>query len=252
MSGFVAVPNLPVNTNSVLIGEKYAGLFAKSLEILNISLQYIPANPHVDPRLSSHADLSAVHGGGERLFLAPHLKGSDLEQKLRSYKADIIFPPFKQCPEYPYDAQLNVCSVGEHLIYCERSAHKQIADHFLQEREMNAVSVRQGYSRCAVCIVDANAIITSDAGIKKAASDAGMDVLLIKPGFIELDGFDYGFIGGAGFKISTDKLAFTGTLTLHPDREKILDFLKKHKVEPIFLTNRPIFDIGGAIPFIEK
>jgi hypothetical protein len=100
--------------------------------------------------------------------------------------------------------------------------------------------------------VDEKSIITADRGIYHSVTSAGMDALLINPGHIVLKGFDYGFIGGAAFKISKHKLAFTGLLELHPDKDKILKFLADRKIEPIYLTKQPIFDIGSAIPIIEK
>jgi hypothetical protein len=78
-----------------------------------------------------------------------------------------------------------------------------------------------------------------------------MHVLRIAPGAVVLDGFPYGFIGGASFKISEKNLAFTGRLDGHPDCERILSFLREREIEPLFLTQEPIFDIGSAIPILE-
>ena len=74
-----------------------------------------------------------------------------------------------------------------------------------------------------------------------------MDVLQIRPGHIALEGYDYGFIGGASFLLDSNTLAFTGHLDVHPDRDRILDFLRQHGVSAVFLTESPVFDIGGAV-----
>ncbi|MCD8117342.1 MAG: hypothetical protein LUE21_09570 [Oscillospiraceae bacterium] len=74
-----------------------------------------------------------------------------------------------------------------------------------------------------------------------------MDVLEITPGYIELSGYQYGFIGGASFRLDAHTIAFTGTLDRHPDKMRILSFLAKHSVKPVFLTDRPLFDVGGAV-----
>lgn len=94
--------------------------------------------------------------------------------------------------------------------------------------------------------------MTADRGIGLAARKAGLEVLLIDPGHVALEGFSYGFIGGAVFKISRSKLAFTGTLDKHTSKKEILNFLENHQVEPVFLTEKPIFDIGSGIPIIER
>ena len=76
-------------------------------------------------------------------------------------------------------------------------------------------------------------------------------MLEITPGFVELYGFREGFIGGAAFKLAPDIIAFTGRLTRHPDKALILDFLKKHGVSAVYLTDKPVFDVGSVIPVIE-
>ena len=78
--------------------------------------------------------------------------------------------------------------------------------------------------------------------------------MLSDPRFIRLDGFEHGFIGGSAFKIAADKLCFTGVLDAFPEDEqnRILEFLEKKGIIPIYLTDRPVFDIGGAIPVLEK
>ena len=109
------------------------------------------------------------------------------------------------------------------------------------------VTVAQGYAKCAVCVVNDHSIITADAGVSRAAKNAGLDVLDITAGHVALDGYAYGFIGGAAFKIRNDTLAFTGTLDTHPYKERILRFLADRGQKAVFLTDEPIFDIGGAI-----
>ena len=111
--------------------------------------------------------------------------------------------------------------------------------------------MRQGYAKCCACVVNEGAMITSDTGIAKAAARHGVDVLRIRPGYIELAGFDTGFIGGTAFRISERALAFTGRLDAHPDRADIEAFLRSRGIEPVYLTDRPAFDIGSAVPLTE-
>lgn len=100
--------------------------------------------------------------------------------------------------------------------------------------------------------MDENSIITADRGIAAAARKNRIDVLVIRPGFIALDGFPYGFIGGAAFKMAKETLAFTGTLDWHPDQAAIEEFLAARKIKPVYITHYPIFDIGGVLPVTEK
>ena len=50
--------------------------------------------------------------------------------------------------------------------------------------------------------------------------------LLISPGYIRLDGFDYGFIGGATGKLTKIFLLSQDVSTMHPDKQKIYDYLE--------------------------
>ena len=77
----------------------------------------------------------------------------------------------------------------------------------------------------------------------------GIDVLLISPGYIDLPGLDYGFIGGASGLIGKNKLFFTGRLNAHPDYNRIVDFLQKNKSKPIFSNREQPIDLGSILFF---
>ena len=212
----------------------------------------LPGNPCVDARLSGHADLSLLHAGGETLFAAPYLRESRFARDMETLGVHLCFPEMCQTAEYPHDAALNLCVVGKRLFCHKKTVPASIVYYLTNDKCFTLIPIRQGYSRCACCVVREDAVITADRGIAASAKAAGVQVLLITPGFIRLDGFPYGFIGGASFKIASDRLAFTGTLDEHPDKAAILAFLKAHGVEPVFLTDEPVFDIGSAIPITEN
>ena len=247
----VEKPNLPEMAETVLIGEKYFELLEKPLKKLGINALSIPGNGFVNPRLSGHGDLSVLHTGGNVLWLAPHLRGSCFAERLNSMGFALDYPNILQSAAYPGDAQLNVCICGKYAI-CNRSIVPEDIVNQLTDIGFEIIDCRQGYAKCSVCVVDEGAIITADRGVEAAAREAGLDVLLIEPGYITLDGFSFGFIGGSSFKISRSKLAFTGTLDLHPSKKDILHFLKAHEMEAVYLTDRSIFDIGSGIPITEK
>lgn len=247
----VEKPNLPVQADRIIIGEKYSSLLRKPLENLGIHPLFMPDNKLVDPRLSGHADLSVLHGGGNRLWLAPHLMGSRFAVQLREMGFVLDDPGILQSSVYPGDAQLNVCICGQYALYNPCNIPKSIAE-FLTISSHHIVPCRQGYTKCSICVVDEGAIITEDRGVEAAARRAGLEVLRIEPGFVTLEGFLHGFIGGAAFKISTGKLAFTGTLNGSRLKDDILNFLEKRQIEPIYLTDRPVFDIGSGLPVTEK
>ena len=235
------------NNKYIIFGEKYADELEEPIKKAGFIPFFLPDNPDVDKRLSGHADLSVFFDGEKRIYAAPFLKNSNAVFRLEGLGYSVIFPDIVQNPVYPQDAPLNIRLFGGRCIYSEKVSCREIAAA-LSARGTSMISVRQGYCACSVCALDDNAVITADPGIHSAAKARGIDSLLIRAGHIALEGFDYGFIGGAAFRISERVIAFTGRLDLHPDKEEILAFLKKYRISPAFLTDKPIFDIGSAIP----
>lgn len=247
---YVTEPNFPREASAVLIGDQAAAFLRDSLVSLGIACIEVPNNPDVDERLSGHADLSVLHLCGNRLLLAGYLKGSAFSEELRDQGFQLSFLSVPQEAVYPRDAGLNLGLMGEYLICNQKTASQQALEQARSERRL--VQTRQGYSRCASCFVDRRSLITEDAGIASSAERAGLTVLRIQPGAVVLPGFSHGFLGGASFLLSPRRLAFTGRLERHPDRDRILSFLRERAVEPVYLTDRPILDIGSAVPIIEK
>jgi len=107
------------------------------------------------------------------------------------------------------------------------------------------LNVNQGYSKCSTAIVSENAVITSDMKIGKILKENNINVLLLPPGDIILPGLDYGFIGGTCGLLDNNKLAFYGNLNMYKYGDKVLNFLKKHNVKPIFLSKDKLIDRGS-------
>lgn len=245
MSRFVGKANLPINSSIILIGRKYADILDKPLKSLDLEPTYVPDNPFVDKRLSGHADLSIFHAGGNRLILAPYLSDSEFSLKMQKIGFNVTCADIKQGEKYPN-------AVGDNLIYNKKVSAAEAVRSFTINSDSRLVDTKQGYARCSVCIVDDNSIITADRGICDACRNTGIDVLLISQGYVNFSGFDYGFLGGSSFKISERRIAFTGSLDSHPDKNRIMEFLIKRNIEAVFLTDLPVFDIGSGIPVSEK
>lgn len=147
---------------------------------------------------------------------------------------------------YPENVRLN-CLFFHNKLYGKLSAVDSAVLDLCEKNGFEAVNVNQGYARCSTLVITENAVITADRSLEKALKNDGADVLLISPGHIRLDGFDYGFIGGAGF--TDDSVTyFFGDIKNHPDFEKINAFCKKHhrKIK-IICQEEPLTDIGGVV-----
>lgn len=248
MSRFLQKPHLPGgNVACIAMGEGYAALLAPALKKRGIRVLTCPVNPGVDMRLRSHIDLSVLHLGGPRFILAAYLRETDFAKELSALGAEIIFAEDGESAIYPADARLCALLLGKKLFHSP-----QITDHaVLKAGGFCQVPVRQGYAKCAVCPVSANAAITADGGMARALEKEGVGVLEIESGGVSLPGFNKGFIGGAAFLLSPDTLAVTGRPDALPDWKRIELFLGKYGIRTVFLTDRPIFDIGSAVPTLE-
>ncbi len=236
----------------LIIGERYKKKLAHGLRRTGQTVLWLPDNPDLDPRLAGHVDLSVfmpisgtlIAAEGICGVLVKELTNTPTNTRNRKSPAEYTLIQADRLGEtYPRDAGLCICWTGKFTICDPDTISEAARDHLCGA----IIPVNQGYTKCSVCVVSENSIITSDDLIAARAADAGMDVLQIEPGHIELNGFEYGFIGGASFLIENKTIAFTGSLDQHPDKSAILSFLSKHNVEPVFLTDSMIFDIGGAI-----
>ena len=192
-----------------------------------------PATPSGRP-----ADLSVL-GRGERTAGAL-VKGKKAEKRI--WVIPSLLKDFG-------DAALNLCSVGNYLPRSQKRDPADIVNNLTSVEGMRPVWIRQGYARCSCCVVDEKSLITADRGIASACEAAGLQVLLISPGFVALPGFAYGFVGGASFFVSEKSIAFTGSLQGHPYGDRILRFLDARGVTAQPLSAGPLVDIGGAFVF---
>lgn len=251
-------PNLPEGkVRLIFVGKAYSN----RLDLDKHDIDTIDLEPCtlIEKPISSHVDMQSVHLYSnnfifhqESLCKAKRLYDSKIEHLSvkNDLKLHFINGSRTILLDYPQSASYNVLIIDQFAIYNPKCIDP-ILEQELQ-KHYKCLFVKQGYARCSTCIVDQNSIITADTSIASVLQQAGFNVLMITPGHIELPGYDYGFIGGAAFKIDKMKLAFTGKLDRHPDKNKIIKFLDERGVEPVFLSSEPIFDIGSGIPVIEE
>jgi len=246
---FVSEPNLPRGTvKTVLLGDKYIKKLEKSLEKLGIAAIGVPGNPFVPEPVAYHADMSVCHLGYNTLAVA-----SGIYEEFRSRvpaRFKLIRAESPQKAEYPHDIGLNACIIGDRLLHNLKYTDRSISA-FAQENRLRSYHVNQGYTKCSVCVLTRNRIITADVGIHRVCEELGIYSLLIEGGSIRLEGYDTGFIGGCCGKISGDKIAFTGNLKKLRDEKRILNFIWDSGIEAVFLTEEPVFDVGSIIPVEE-
>ncbi len=147
---------------------------------------------------------------------------------------------------YPEDIAFNAACTGKYFIHNLSFTNEELL-LTANQMDMKLINVRQGYSKCSIVIVDENSIITYDKGIAKACSKyPDLEVLLISPGFVRLDGYDTGFIGGASGRINNE-IIFHGDLSAHPDFERIVRFIEQRNLKCKWFPEFELTDIGSII-----
>ena len=150
---------------------------------------------------------------------------------------------------YPNDIIFNALPLGDLIIGLESNLSVSLKREAASLGK-KTVNVKQGYTKCSAAKISENAIVTSDSGIAGICSRHGIDVLKVSEGHVKLEGYSTGFIGGT-CGIFEDAVYFCGSLSTHPDCEKIKDFCQKHEKRCISLSNEPLFDVGSLF-FLSK
>lgn len=242
MSNFI--PNLPQDNAKIVVMSTNNKELVNRVEELGIK---VLSSENLSKLLifeQYHTDLQFLHYNKDTVFVLKEC--TSLKENLKKYFPNVIEISKNIDKDYPNNVMLNCVVLNDKLI-CNT---KTIADEVLQmaiKDNLKIINVNQGYTKCSTCIVNENAIITSDKSIYKSCRNE-MDVLLIRQGYIELTGVDYGFIGGSSFKCNRNTLVFTGNIELHPDYESVKSFVENHNVELLSLIENTMIDIGSIIP----
>ena len=220
---------------------------ADKLSALGYRVLALPPFERLGAPVDTHADMLLFFGFG-RLFCHEKYYGVNAELiELICKKTGLRVAVSNEHTDtkYPFDVLFNACTVGDKLICNEKTVSKLILTAALQSG-YKIINVPQGYTKCSVCVVSDNAIITADNAIAKACTQNGIDVLCVREGYVSLPPYEYGFIGGTS-GATDDKVFFCGSLDTHPDCESILTFCKKHNKKAISLSAGKLQDIGSIL-----
>lgn len=244
---FLNNPNLPQNKVTTVFAD-IDDIALKSLfDDLSVKVVNVVENIHLDAPVSRHSDILANYIG-ESTFLTDKNQNelcSFIENNGGKYiSVDNI------CSPYPNDCLLNFADIGDFII-CNKSILTEKIVELLPRKTI--IDVKQGYSKCSVCICKRNTIITDDISIYNAVSQYdNINSLLVEKGSVRINKYDYGFIGGCCGLVDENLLLFNGDLSTHSDFDKIKNFLYDNGVKYIDIKGKPLTDIGSIIPITEK
>ena len=242
-------PNIPKGrVKTVAVGTDDP-LLLNTLETRGISVIKTLESQHLDNRVSRHTDMLLMNIAPNELLIDSTQKTNIVKYLTIGYSVielkEIVASP------YPKDSALNSLVMGDKFIYCPTAVSDESINR-AYEYGYKLIAVKQGYVKCSVCPLDCNSAITDDESIYKALIKSGIDCLYINKGSVQLNGFEYGFIGGCTGLIDKDKLLFNGDISLHSNYIKIKRFLSELDITPIIIKGRPLIDIGSIIPLCEE
>lgn len=244
---FLTNPNLPECRVSKVFANIDDNALKSVFDKFAIKVVNVTENPLLDPPISKHADILANYVGKSTFFVDKNQV--ELCNSIEDSSGKSIFIENIKTP-YPNDCLLNFADIGDYII-CNKSILIEKIVNYLPKKEI--IDVKQGYSKCSVCICKRNTVITDDISIYNALSQYdNVKSLLVEKGSVRINKYDYGFIGGCCGLIDKDLLLFNGDLSTHTDFDKIRNFLYDISVKYVDIKGKPLTDIGSIIPISQK
>ena len=205
----------------------------------------IPPAVYLQTGIASHTDMLIFIGFG-RLFCHTlyYKSNKELIDSIAGHASLTVTISDEHTAEsYPHDVLFNACLVGKRLICNKKTVSKLILCAAI-ENNYEIIDVHQGYTKCSICIVSDEAIVTADRSIAQACISAGIDVLTVSEGHISLPPYNFGFIGGTS-GLYGDTVYFCGSLDKHPDADRIKAFCQTHGKKTIYLSDDCLQDVGS-------
>ena len=191
-------------------------------------LQTVPSGGRTYPAVDAHPDIYFCKMGVTR---HPHI-----------FKGD----PREIGASYPENIRFNAVCLDKYFIHNIKNTSPALIRE-AQNLQLELINVKQGYTKCNCVVVDGHSIITSDQGIIGTLKKyPDIDVLPICQGFVSLDGFEYGFLGGASGRVG-DEIIFNGNLSAHPDYDSIGRFIASRNLQLKFFPEYPLTDVGSIL-----
>ncbi len=191
-----------------------------------------------------HADMQIVHLGKNTFVCEPSVYDY---YKAQMPEAKIIKGKTLLSDKYPSDIAYNGAAIGNYFFHNLKYTESTVYEYY-KSMCGKLINVKQGYTKCSVCIISGNAIITSDRKINESALMYGIDSVCINPKEIRLCGMSNGFAGGIGGLIDKNTLAVNGDVSLTSFGAEFIGFCEKHGVSVIPLNSGIPEDIGSILP----
>ncbi len=237
------LPEYPVHT--VLLDRNVSKVSINTLNKLGIDVILSQEINSLYPGVSTHPDMQIHHLENNRFVCEPTVA----KYYKNTLKNSNICSGGELIEKYPYDILYNAVKIGNTLLHNLTYTDKAIKEYF-SDKNVSLVNVKQGYTKCSVCVLNEQAVITSDKLIARAVSEVGIDALWVEPYDIILEGVSHGLIGGICGKIDKNVLAVNGDVSRLSCGKSFLSFCEKHDIKVVSLNDDTPVDIGSIMPLM--
>lgn len=199
----------------------------------------------IDESISYHPDIVIHPINYNTLVIAPNVYDY-YKEVLKETNLKLIRGERFLDVKYPDDIAYNVGRVYGKAFHNFKYSDEVLKFH-LKKEGVELINVKQGYTKCSMTVIDEYSIITEDKPIYNKLKELEYDPLLIDSSYINLKGQKYGFIGGATGNLSKNTILVSGSLSHHPEKEKIENYIFKRNKKIIYLSDEKILDLGTII-----
>lgn len=237
-------------TNTIIIDKRADQETINNLKKLNLNIIFTIKCEEVQEPISCHPDIQLHPINNELIIVAPNVF-EHYNKIFKKTNIKLIKGETTLGYNYPMDIPYNIGRIGNFAIHNSKYTD-ELTKYYLKKEGIELIDVKQGYSKCSLGIIGKNSAITSDQTIYEKLKNKNIDILLVKKGYINLDGYNYGFIGGSMGNIDNENILITGELKTHIDGDKINKFIKNKNKKIIELKKDKIEDLGSLIPLFLK
>lgn len=243
------LPYLPISKPKyVIIDYRANDDVLRTIKKLNIEIiKTIKCSELQDP-VVGHPDMVLHPITNRKIIVAPNVfhyyKEVFAKKDIKIIKGEKFL-----CRNYPDNIAYNIARIGEYAFHNFKYTDP-VVKYYFEKEKLNLININQGYSKCSTAIIDNKAIITSDYAIHNRALEIKLNSLFINSYFVELKGYNHGFIGGAVSRIEKNAILFTGAIDDTNSFFRINKFLNSLGFSTIIASKKIITDLGTIIPIL--
>ena len=236
MKGYIAVvgERCPLSATEILLSQKEID-----------SVVTLPSDPLLPMPICDHPD-SLISIVDNRLYAHDaYCQRAKKELSFIEKKCGIEICPTAadRGREYPLDCGFNTLYLTDRHILIGR--RKSLAEPL---KKLCSINTNQGYAGCCALYAKGT-VITADPSIEKSAALYGIPTYRISGEEILLEGYNEGFIGGAG-GVFSDTVCLFGSPAHSKSAAEVEFFCKSNSMQLLCLDDGPLSDRGG-VKFLE-